>query len=310
MKKNETSPDIFLSVVIPYYNSEQYLMPCLKSLIKQKARNIEYIFINDGSTDESHNLIATMQKIDSRIININCIHKGVAAARNTGLTHCRGEYICFLDSDDYILGDGIDWLVSKLVDTRPDLLIHSAKLKGFLNKSWLKQPIQTQSNKLDIFNVNMAFEISGFIPFLWIHAIKSTIIRDNKLFFNENLKIGEDQDFIFKYLFYITNVQIFEKKTLVHRIRRNSIMSSIIKNDTQYIKEQLKMIFSVYKLFADNNSKSKQFNRWVFDSIYWSCQKNSKKYSNVAKYAIIRCVDISLLDPERKALYDKMSFNK
>ncbi len=91
-----------VSVVLPVYNVEKYLPECLNSVIGQTYKNIEIICVNDGSPDGSEKIISDYMKKDSRIILINQKNQGLSGARNTGLENAKGEYIIFLDSDDWI----------------------------------------------------------------------------------------------------------------------------------------------------------------------------------------------------------------
>ena len=91
-----------LSVIIPVYNVEPYLEQCLDSVINQTYKNLEIICINDGSSDNSLKILEKYQKKDSRIKLINQKNKGLSEARNAGLDVAKGEYIAFVDSDDYL----------------------------------------------------------------------------------------------------------------------------------------------------------------------------------------------------------------
>ena len=91
-----------LSVIIPVYNVEPYLEQCLDSVINQTYKNLEIICINDGSTDNSLKILEKYQKKDNRIKLINQKNKGLSEARNAGLDVAKGEYIAFVDSDDYL----------------------------------------------------------------------------------------------------------------------------------------------------------------------------------------------------------------
>ena len=93
---------IKISVIIPVYNVEQYLRECLESVINQTLSELEIICINDGSTDSSLDILREYEQKDNRIIVINKDNEGQAAARNIGISMAKGEYIGFLDSDDYI----------------------------------------------------------------------------------------------------------------------------------------------------------------------------------------------------------------
>lgn len=91
-----------ISIIVPIYNSEKYLVKCVKSICNQTYKNIEIILVNDGSTDNSNELCDKLALQDERIIVIHQENKGQASARNAGLNICTGEYIGFVDSDDYI----------------------------------------------------------------------------------------------------------------------------------------------------------------------------------------------------------------
>lgn len=91
-----------LSVIIPVYNSENYLVKCLNSIIYQTLKDIEIIIVNDGSTDNSQSIIDNFKSNDSRIISIEQTNGGLGAARNSGIEIASGDYIAFIDSDDYI----------------------------------------------------------------------------------------------------------------------------------------------------------------------------------------------------------------
>ena len=91
-----------ISIIVPVYNTEKYLEKCLNSLISQTLEDIEILCINDGSTDNSIKILEQYANRDSRIKIINKKNAGVSAARNTGISQAKGEYLGFVDSDDYV----------------------------------------------------------------------------------------------------------------------------------------------------------------------------------------------------------------
>ena len=95
--------EILISIIVPVYNGEKYIDKCLKSLVNQTLKNIEIIVVNDGSNDKTQNIVEKYKKENSNIILINSTNKGVAAARNKGLKIAKGNYIGFVDSDDYVI---------------------------------------------------------------------------------------------------------------------------------------------------------------------------------------------------------------
>ena len=111
-----------ISVIIPVYNVEQYLSKCLESIINQTLQDIEIICINDGSTDNSLQILEEYAQKDSRMIVINQENQGVGVARNKGLEIARGDYIWFVDSDDYVERNGLDYVYEKSKENNADIV--------------------------------------------------------------------------------------------------------------------------------------------------------------------------------------------
>src|SRR5690606_15460378 len=99
-----------ISVVIPVYNVESYLENCINSIVQQTYSNLEIILVNDGSTDNSTKICETAASKDSRIVLINQKNQGVSSARNNGLSIARGEWIYFIDADDFLNLDTFELL--------------------------------------------------------------------------------------------------------------------------------------------------------------------------------------------------------
>lgn len=112
-----------LSVIIPVYNVENYLERCINSVLEQSFSDFELILVDDGSTDRSGEMCDILAKKDKRI---NVIHKengGLSDARNKGLDVIKGQYVCFIDSDDWISGDAFECLIESLVKSKADLSV-------------------------------------------------------------------------------------------------------------------------------------------------------------------------------------------
>ena len=100
MENNQKTP--LISLIVPFYNGEMYLKDCIKSIIEQDYQNIELILVDDGSSDNSKNIADRFAKNDKRISVYHQNNSGVSTARNVGIEKSRGEYIGFIDADDYI----------------------------------------------------------------------------------------------------------------------------------------------------------------------------------------------------------------
>lgn len=105
-----------VTVIVPVYNVERYLARCLDSIVNQTYQNIEIILVNDGSTDTSGEICQRYAQNDSRIRIFTQENQGLSAARNTGLDHMNGEYIVFIDSDDYVSIYFVEIMLNKLLE--------------------------------------------------------------------------------------------------------------------------------------------------------------------------------------------------
>lgn len=112
-----------ISVIIPVYNVIPYLKNALESVINQTYSNLEILLIDDGSTDESGKLCDIYAKLDPRIKVYHTSNNGLSAARNIGLQHCTGEYIAFLDSDDWLENNALELMLSKILSVDADIAV-------------------------------------------------------------------------------------------------------------------------------------------------------------------------------------------
>lgn len=183
-----------VSIVIPIYNSGEYLEECLNSILLQDYMNWEAILVNDGSTDRSEMICKQFASQDTRFKVIDKENGGVSSARNSGLREANGDYICFIDSDDYIKNNYLSHLYG-LIKT------HNAKLalckfdKGEEKVSDTRVISGKNRALTSLFDTKKG--IQGYIGAKMFCA---DIIKNQKLFFNEDQHLGEDLLFIYEYL--------------------------------------------------------------------------------------------------------------
>ena len=114
---------VVLSIIVPIYNVEQYLPKCLDSILIQNFYNFELILVNDGSTDRSKIICEIYAEKDKRIIILNKKNGGLSSARNYGIDIAKGEYISFVDSDDWLVDNSLGDIMSTIIETKSDILI-------------------------------------------------------------------------------------------------------------------------------------------------------------------------------------------
>ena len=224
---------IKVSVIIPVYNVESYLRECLDSIIYQSLTNIEIICINDGSTDNSLQILNEYKDKDDRISIINQKNKGLGAARNVGLAHSNGEFIYFIDSDDYLELTALEELYDLAIEKSLDLILF--KLINFHDETGEK----FQTNYYDmiflrdlvennVFNFrdvkDVLFEIAVSAPG---KLFKKELISEMQ--FPENI-IFEDNPFFIESIFKANRVYFYDKYLYNRRIRNNSITTSQFSN--------------------------------------------------------------------------------
>lgn len=194
-----------LSIIVPVYNVEKYLPKCLESLIKQTLKDIEIICVNDGSMDNSLAILKEFASKDSRIKIIDNQHQGVAKTRNTGIEQSTGEYIGFVDSDDYIDIDFFEKLYNSATKSNSDIAIASIlKHKNFFNiynAKYTKEEIAiTIQDK-----IKLCEDKKHFFFYAWNKIYHSGFIKENNIKFSEG-QIYEDVMFAIKALYYSNKI--------------------------------------------------------------------------------------------------------
>ena len=218
-----------ISVIIPVYNVEKYLEKCLLSIINQTYRNLEIILIDDGSTDTSGKICDTYAEKDSRIKVIHQGNKGASAARNVGLENCSGEYVTFIDSDDWISEDYCELLYHKLQETESDV----SAIKNSLvveNNSVIKNvtPIkETVKNGQAIFEKNDILKeiLTQKIldNYIFGKLYKRNLIKDIK--FKENV-VFEDIIYTYDSLTKANKMVYFDKECYYHLKHEGTISAT------------------------------------------------------------------------------------
>lgn len=189
-----------ISIIIPVFNAESYIERCINSILIQTYQNWELILVNDGSTDTSLQLCKKYHNIDNRIIVIDKVNEGVSKARNLGIKIAKGEYITFIDADDYVEKD---FLASLICYKSFDFV--SLSHRRFGKENCIKTLDKDYSFSLPNNFSNIISQknnISLFILYPWAKLFKVDIIKRFKIQFCENLKLAEDSLFVITYLSY------------------------------------------------------------------------------------------------------------
>ena len=216
------------SIIIPIYKVEKYLRKCIDSVVSQTYTNIEIILVNDGSPDGCYDICKEYEKIDKRIKVVDKENGGLSSARNAGLDIATGDYVYFLDSDDYINVSLIEIINNKIKDN--DLLIfnnYEVNEDGkILKKSNISIGKQELSCEKDIFNYILKnyLEVKSCYQ-VWNKVFTTKIIKENNLRFEDNTTVfSEDVCFILYYLLHSHRIIAIEDVLYYYLQRDTSIM--------------------------------------------------------------------------------------
>ncbi|MDC1292414.1 glycosyltransferase [Amylibacter sp.] len=189
-----------ISIIVPIYNSERWLRKCIESLISQSWKNLEIILINDGSTDASTEICQYYAGLDERIVYISQLNQGMSVARNTGFDVATGDYVYFLDSDDYVAKNLVESCMKLIIKERYDILTFDTMLSDSGENS-ARYARNIPANKLlqasELLNLNI--EKQEWRPTVWLYVYKRSFLLNEKIRFIEGI-MYEDNEFSYRVL--------------------------------------------------------------------------------------------------------------
>lgn len=226
-----------ISVIIPIYNTGNYLEKCVNSVINQTYKNLEIILVNDGSTDNSNEICENFKKEDSRIIYINKKNTGVSDSRNLAINKSSGEYILFVDSDDYIEDTMIESLYNDIKKYDADLACCE-----YVSKNRKQQLKLLNKNEM----LSVILKEKGTSGYIWDKLYKTSIIKNEKILFDKEIYICEDMLFNARYI-EKANKFIWTNKQLYNYIYRpNSVLNQEFNQKWNTILKAFKEMKNIY----------------------------------------------------------------
>lgn len=243
---------IAISIIIPVYNTEKYIAECIESLLNQTLENCEYIFVNDGSKDKSQSIIESYQKNDRRIILINQENQGVSIARNNGIAIAKGEYVGFVDGDDYLENEMYEKLFLSGKQNNVSIVVSEfiTEMNGkkVISKPAFQPNIIYNKNFIDE-NIIPYFIREDSLNSACNKIYKRDLILNNKITFPIHLSFAEDAMFNIK-AFNCSESVIFTNHALYnYREVEGSVTRDSLKND--YFKKALNLYNFDYKSAFD-----------------------------------------------------------
>lgn len=214
-----------ITIIIPVYNVEDYISACIQSVISQSYHDFELIIVNDGSTDSSGEICNQFAEKDTRIKVFHKNNEGVSSARNLGLRKAHGEYITFIDSDDYIGPDYLSNLYGSITFSDADIVIGGyVQVWGDYNEAFCFKDVT-----LPNFEFSQLFTLHNLHKRCspWGKLFKAKVIRENNLWFDERIHLGEDCIFVLTYLSYIKSATLISASEYYYLQREGSLTKKL-----------------------------------------------------------------------------------
>lgn len=279
-----------VSVIIPVYNAEKYINQCLDSIVGQTLRDIEIICVDDGSSDRSLEILREYQERDDRVKVIEQPNGGAGAARNNGLRHATGEYLSFLDADDFFEPDMLEEAVAAAETYKADFVVFNSDQYHMDKDTFVAVPWVLR--KCDIppympFSYRQLTDnvFKTFVGWAWDKLYRRSFVEEHELWYQEQ-RTSNDMLFVFSALVVAKRIAIVDK-VLAHQRRGGSESLSVTREKS-------------WHCFHDALNALKK--RLVEENIFWELEKD---YVNYALHFSLWHLN-TLAEPTHQMLQEKL----
>ena len=243
-----------VSIIIPVYNGEKHIENCLYKLMKQTYEEIEIIVINDGSTDSKEYLKKEFFKKNKKIKVINKENTGVSDTRNLGIKMAKGEYILFLDSDDFLENYAIEKMIDNISDKNIDMLIFGFKVLGSKNRpndtKILKKIADSNNIKDDLISSIISTK-NNILGYVWRAMYSKKLLISNNISFMKGVKISEDFMFLLDAVYKSNKIAIDDTEYYLYNINEQSMS---IKYIPTLLEDMMLVNKWMYDMIVKNNT--------------------------------------------------------
>jgi len=285
-----------ISVIVPVYNAEKWLRRCINSILTQTYPDIELVLVNDGSTDRSLEICREYEKRDGRVLVIDQKNSGPSMARNNGIRRCNGEYLCFVDADDWLEPDACEQLVQAIKQTNADMIVYGYRrvFNGLAKVEDVNVDtgLYDKEDALKELALNYIFSpVSKKVKvFGCLRLIRKRIMFENNLWFNPEVHRGEDFLLFAQLHLHVRSVYSMTDKVLYNY---NNVKTSITNT---YVEDMWEMALKTYHILRDavRNKEEEYKERVNCILIYRSrlCFENIMKANHNTSFKLRRIQEI------------------
>lgn len=247
-----------VSIIIPVYNCEKYIGKCIESILKQSYKNIEIIIVNDGSKDKTSEVINLFSANDNRVIYIEQQNSGPSVARNNGISKATGEYITFIDSDDYIESNYIEALLDAIQKNKRDIVC--CGYNDISEYGIVKHTDFMEKN--DITKNQFLYDVcQGTGGVLWNKIFKKDILDKYNIKMEKDIFMCEDLIFVLRYGSHCNSFGYIDKYLYnYNRLNSSSISTNISKD---YINNYIEVCKKIEVILINNGFEKEKINKII-----------------------------------------------
>lgn len=268
--------DCLVSVVVPVYNTQDYLEECLDSILNQTYANLEIILVDDGSTDRAGQICDEYAKKDARVRVYHQENSGAARARKIGIQQAKGKYICFVDSDDIIKNTMIEYFVSMIGDA--DMITAGCDCERVDGSVFTRFDAFAEGTYRTEAHINYLIQNmivfgndgkDGFLPFLVTKMYRTEIVKAAVKSIDEKIIYAEDRDLLFRCILRCKSIVVAKDTFYFYRATQGSIMRSTNKN---FMHDLNALYLSLEREFIESQQRESliyQLQSFIRSRIYW-----------------------------------------
>lgn len=261
-----------VSVIVPVYNAAMYLDECLASICGQTHRNLEIIVVDDGSTDDTPEIIRRFSSVDSRVSVLTQQNKYAGVARNNGFSQAQGEYVIFLDADDVFESTMIERMIGRAEETCADVVVcKSVALDG---RSGLRTPLSHALHDVDMGAVYSGEDLSDrlfqfCVGWPWDKLYRAEFIRQTGLRF-QGLRTTNDAYFVFLSLVLASRIAFVNEAFVLHRVGNSESLEGTRAKSFDNALKAFEAIGFALKERECYEAFSRSFVNWILDFALWN----------------------------------------
>lgn len=293
-----STSQVKISVIIPVYNVESYLSVCLNSCLAQTLNDVEFLCVDDGSTDHSLSLLNEFASHDSRIRVITKSNGGVSSARNAGLQQAHGQYIMFLDADDYLEPNACERVWTETLEAPTDIVIFGAWIFPHVHPRptpWYYSVLNCPSKRYDKFSPQVLFKEPSTRPFIWHQAFRKELLDENGIIFRDDVHHGEDMVFLLQIYPHAKHFAFLQDHLYHYRwYREGSLMHKFQGDMDKRIEAHLSFVRIICDYWQSQgwlDDYGKDFLKWLFEFVVSDIRDKGTKRPQDHCYAFAQLLD-------------------